>query len=286
MAYPFTQAFHDLGVARGPRLGFTIHMAAGGGTVGFLSRKNRDGVSVHYVIEYTGRIVQMLLESHMHSSIRIGIPTGSAIRQDDDPDGLFGHTAAVAVLGDWADTRKTLGPNHATLAVEIEGFADAGPNAAQHGSLKTLIADVRTRHPGIGLLGHRDHNVKNCPGRLIHWNDLGGHATEDIVGLHVTFPQGPLVTGSLAIPKGSDAIRVSDGAHYSVPQPVDRPATKAALTGPNSGTGYLVDLNGDELHFIRATVGTFTAAQGGCEDAVAAEHERTRAQALAAVGGI
>ena len=182
MAYLFVHAFHDLGVARGPRLGFVVHMAEGGGTVGFLSRANRDGVSVHYVIVYSGRIVRMLDEAHMHSSIRIHEPDGSsAIRLDDDPGGPYGRTAAVRVLGPWADTRTTLGPNQATLAVEIEGFAAAGPNAAQHGALRALTDDIRTRHPAVGLLGHRDFaSYKACPGRLIEWAALGGHGGGDM----------------------------------------------------------------------------------------------------------
>lgn len=280
MTYPWVHAFHDLGVARGPRLGFTIHMAEGGGTVGFLSRANRDGVSVHYVIEQTGRIVQMLDETHMHSSIRIG-EGGSALRRDIGSDG-FGFQNTHPVLGDWALTEKTLGPNQATLAVEIEGFALAGPNAMQHASLRVLVRDIRTRYPYIGLLGHRDHNVKACPGRFIHWDDLGGHG--GTMGLHLTLPPAPLV-GSLAIPAGTDSIRAADGVHYTVPTAVKRPAYTANLTGPNSGAGYLVDLNGDELHFIRSGAGDFTAPPPvvDCDDAVQAELERASVRASAAV---
>lgn len=183
MAYRFVASAHDLGLARGPRLGFTIHMAEGGGTVGYLSRPNPNGVSVHYVIEYDGDIVQMLREDHMHSSIRIRNADGSsALRRGDESPYTFrgetiiyGATAAKAVLGDWAYVGTTIGPNHATLAVEIEGFAADGPNDKQAASLKRLVADLRTRYPKIGLLGHRDHNVKGCPGKKVDWAALGGH---------------------------------------------------------------------------------------------------------------
>lgn len=174
MTYPFVQAYHDLGPRKGPYGAVNVHMAEGGGTVGFLSRQNGDGVSVHYVIEYSGRIVQMLREDHMQSAIRIKNTDGSyAIRQD--MDGMWGHKVAVAVLGAWADTHTTLGPNHATIGVEIEGFRATGPNAAQHDALAHLVADIRTRHPKIGTTGHRDHNVKGCPGSFIQWARLGGH---------------------------------------------------------------------------------------------------------------
>ncbi len=255
MAFPFVQAFHDLGPRKEPILGFTIHMAEGGGTVGFLSRKNRDGVSVHYVIERSGRIVQMLLESHMHSSIRIKQPGGaSAIRHTDDPMGPFGHSVAVAVLGDAADVRKALGPNHSTLAVEIEGFRKDGPNPAQHEALATLVADIRTRHPDIGLLGHRDHNIKGCPGQLIQWDRLGGHGPAKggtaMPGLETTLPDVP-ASGTLRIPVGTKAIRVSNHAEFVVPKNVKRPAYLMKLAGSQSGLGYFVDLDGNLTHFIR-----------------------------------
>src|SRR5712691_9969488 len=142
MAFDFVPTFTDLGPRTGAVRGFTIHMAEGGGTVGFLAKKNPRGVSVHYVIEHSGRVVRMLDEGHMHSSIRIGT-NSSAIRLDDDQDGFFGRSAAVAVLGDLADAKTSLGPNHSTLAVEIEGFASNGPNDAQNDALVALVADIR-----------------------------------------------------------------------------------------------------------------------------------------------
>lgn len=255
MTFPFVQAFHDLGPRKEPILGFTIHMAEGGGTVGFLSHKNRDKVSVHYVIERSGNIVQMLQESHMHSSIRIKNRNGtSAIRKTDDPDGLFGHSAAVAVLGDTADVTKTLGPNHSTLSVEIEGRRKQGPNPAQNDALAALVADIRTRHPDIGLLGHRDHNIKGCPGKFIEWDRLGGHGPAKggtaMPGVETTLPDAPAL-GTLTIPMGTNAIRLSNHATFVVPKNVKRPAYRMQLAGAQKGQGFLVDLNGNVTHFIR-----------------------------------
>lgn len=277
MTYPFVAASAQYGTRKGPVKAFVVHLAEGGGTVGFLSRPNPRNVSVHYVIEYTGRIVQMVRESEATGSIN-----PNELRTTDDPT-TFGATVRKAVMGEWDRD-----PNSAAITVEIEGFAATGPNTAQHGSLRTLVADVRSRHPSMGLLGHRDfQDYKACPGKLIHWSELGGHGTGELMGLQITLPAAPLV-GRLAIVKGTDAIRVSDKAHYTVPVDVVRPAYAVNLTGANSGPGYLVDLNGDEAHFIRAADATFTPPPSpDCTelvaDAKAAQHEATRAAAIAAV---
>jgi hypothetical protein len=176
LSFPYVQAYHDYGEAKGPRLGISWHMAEGGGTVGFLSRPNGNGVSVHFVIEASGNTVQMLPLSHANGSLR---PT--AIRTTDDPPYLwqgdpitYGATAAGAVLGDWHKD-----PNSATIGVEIEGFAKDGPNAAQGVAMAYLWGYLDGKYPGIRSLAHRDFaDYKGCPGKRIPWGSVGGHGKE------------------------------------------------------------------------------------------------------------
>jgi len=170
-------------------------------------------------------------------------------------------------------------------------------------SIATGLPIVR----GDTILTHADINSvdrANCAFRpairearlalLCKWGDEIKADLEigDKMGLHVTYPPGPIVAGMLAISKGTDSIRVADGEHYTVPIDTRKPATFVALTGPNSGAGYQVDLNGDEAHFIRVAepvAFTPTPALDCTEqlaDAVAAEHERTRTAAIKAVEAI
>lgn len=205
MSYPFRQARFDYGPRKGPILGFVVHMAEGGGTVGFLAGNPARGVSVHYVIEYSGRIVQMLLEGHASGSI-----DPSQIRKSDDPDRFFGRAAAVAVLGSWADD-----PNSVVISLEIEGFAADGPNVDQAAALVALVDDVRRRYPAIGLLGHRDFaDYKACPGRLIPWPLLGGHGhQEELVQIDVASPDPVL----LDVPAGTHVLNPDGSARLTTP---------------------------------------------------------------------
>lgn len=290
MSYPFVQATADYGRRKGPVKAFLVHMAEGGGTVGYLSNPSVPrGVSVHYVIESTGRIVQMLLESHASGSVN-----PRDIRTTDDPDGFYGVTAAKAVMGDWWKD-----PNSAVISVEIEGFAKSGPNAAQHGSLRALVKDVRSRYPSMGLLGHRDFaDYKPCPGKLIHWDDLGGHGLPQEEDVR-TFNVDPAAkAGRITIAgSGHYYLRLADGTKHGPIDPASPPWTNRPAYGPitltpdidgksTTGVRAIAYLIGTEAAALLASDCTFTPDTGDCSDAVAAEHERTRSAAIAAVEAI
>jgi hypothetical protein len=152
-----------------------IHMAEGGGTVSWLTRP--DGNSSHYVVEYTGRITQMVRESYWAGSINPRL-----VRTTNDPPYeylgetiRYGRSAAEQALGSGVTN-----PNLHVVAIEVEGFAKDGPNAAERESLRKLVADIRRRRGALPCLGHRDfQDYKACPGKRIPWVDYGGHGSSE-----------------------------------------------------------------------------------------------------------
>lgn len=173
MAYLYVPSFYRLGRRQAPALAFVVHMAEGGGTVGYLSRANPNHVSVHFVVERSGRTVRMLPLSEISGSIN-----PNRLRTTNDPpftgyNGeriVYGIAPRRAVLGVWDRN-----PNHAIITVEVEGYARYGPNAAQRIALVKLYRHVVTLYPTLrGNLGHRDfQSYKACPGKLIPWRNLG-----------------------------------------------------------------------------------------------------------------
>lgn len=197
-----------------------IHHAEGGGTVGWLTRN--DGNSSHYVVEYSGRVVQMVAEDRSAGSMNPNLT-----RKSDDPAYTFegstvkyGRSAldASGIAGD---------PNRYAIAIEVEGFAEAGPNAAQRASLKRLVADIRRRNGPLPALGHRDQqSYKPCPGHKIPWADYGGHGVktmnteEAMQPLEVSTTEAKLVYlpdgRQIYNPDGTDLVKVSlAGDRYS-----------------------------------------------------------------------
>lgn len=150
-------------------------MAEGGGTVSWLTRP--DGNSSHYVVEYDGRVVQMVPES-----LAAGSLNPNALRTGDDAaysylgeSVRYGRTAAVKILG----TTGYSNPNAFVIAIEVEGYAATGPNSGERNGLNKLVADIRRRVGPLGVLGHRDfQSYKACPGHRIPWVDYGGHTSK------------------------------------------------------------------------------------------------------------
>lgn len=280
--YPFVASAAKYGTRKGPVKAFVVHMAEGGSTVGFLSRPNARGVSVHYVIETSGRIVQMTKETMATGSIN-----PNDLRTTDDAE-TYGATARRRVMGGWDHD-----PNSAVISCEIEGFAKTGPNAAEHGSLKALIADVRSRYPDMGLLGHRDfQDYKACPGKLIHWADLGGHGPaianeEEPVRIHWGIENWRLDKGPNRVTTIGSPIRADgkvDGSVRVAYVPIQPPGEdyahevdRARLDDPRT------DLDASLSGLL---AGYQLPASSDCADAVAAEHERTKQAAVAAVEAI
>lgn len=252
-----------------PIRAIVIHMAEGGGTVSWLT--HNDGNSSHYVVEYSGRVTQMVAESRAAGSINPKL-----LRTSNDTVFTFlgqliryGVTAAKAALGQyWSN------PNSAVIAIEVEGFAGAntsvaankegGPNAAQRDSLKRLVADIRRRRGALHVLGHRDfQSYKACPGKRIPWVDYGQHGapvsapapapTEEEMhvitvlpfGGRYTIPPGQKVTGYRV---GVNGVLDKTVSKTWEPQPTPSSASYDATMITNTASGN---------PFIRATDGFF-----------------------------
>lgn len=176
MTYPFVQAkWFTPGGMKQPRA-IVIHMAEGAGTVSWLTHPTNDNSS-HFVIELSGRIVQMVRDADASHSLHWDTAHWSA----STCGGTFDAAVARTLLGDGASD-----PNAYIFAVECEGFASSGPNTDQVASLRKLIADLRTRHPSLrGLLGHRDfQGYKACPG--CHVFDKFTHGVFDVTPAKIT----------------------------------------------------------------------------------------------------
>jgi hypothetical protein len=267
MANKFVQARIDLGPAKGPRLALMYHMAEGGNTVNVLSlpitpKRNPRKVSVHGVINRKGVFTQMLDYSHMHSSLN---PDDRSTKKT-----FFGVGHLKAVLGEWAIVGPKLGPNHATLAVEIEGFAKDGPNPAQVATAIAWGLEMREKFPSLrGALGHADQtNTKECPGTSAAMREIfdavGGHGLwEEEPMLAFKILEGESGAGTVTINADSQsAIILATGKLFPLANGLTkRSFAKIKLTKPfdnqpgDRQTGYLI---GEDAALMLATAVEFT----------------------------
>lgn len=160
------------------------HMAEGAGTDSWLLHPSGNNSS-HLVVKSNGNIRQIVsLEDAAHS-LHIARPDGPPGPGDDK---LFSLDAVQRVLATgWRD------PNTQIIAIEIEGFAAAGPNDAQKPTIVALARYLERLYPSLRHLGHRDfQNYKACPGRHI-FNEILPHegrlttATGDIDVPYINF---------------------------------------------------------------------------------------------------
>ncbi len=248
MAYPFVQARYYTPAGLVEPRAIVLHMAEGGGTVVWLTHPTNDNSS-HFVVEYSGRVVQMVREADADHSLHVDRPYGPP---GGDDCGVFSLDVARELLGS-----GILDPNAYLFSVEMEGFAATGPNTAQVAGLRALIADLSRRHPTIrGLLGHRDFmDYKACPG--CHVFDRFGHGAfisagpiapapeADMPGLSLRFTDH--APGTVRVVGDDHAIiRVDTGQYVPVPAGQVREVvarvvlTVAAGTKPAGTRAYLV----------------------------------------------
>ena len=295
-----------------PRAGAPIravvcHMAEGGGTVSWLTRN--DGNSSHYVVEYSGRIVQMVPEA-----LAAGSMNPKITRRDNDPPYTFegesvryGRTAldASGIASD---------PNRYAIAIETEGFAKDGPNSAQRTALAALVNDIRRRRGVLPVLGHRDQqNQKACPGHLFPWADFGGHAVKRGYVAPVTPPSTGDAVKSFLVPEQRTLAMIKSGAWLYVDSSLAAdpanisvsPSRELVLVGVFSATVSIVayetaagdvdvtsramfihtaDITATRIAPPPADASPFT--QADLDKATAAGYAAAKAKALTALGGI
>ena len=283
-------ARHDYGPRAGwPTLAVTWHMAEGKNVAQYLSGDPLRGVSVHYTIEQAtarwrdGQVVRCLAEDRISGSI-----DPRAIRRGDDRGGYYGASHARAAIGRyWPDTS----PNRLIISVEVAGYAREGPTEAQQRSMVALWDELKDRYRKVIPLGHRDwQDVKPCPGRTAAmkaaFTAMGGHgkdytevryvSTRDYLsgrictvrkGARLFDYPGGLVIGTLDPPRVRDYLGTDAGGDFTL------------ISSDLDGMSRTVWVRSKAVSDIRpAEVPT-----PECDAEVAAERERVKAAAIAAV---
>lgn len=260
---PFTQAPKYSPSGMDDVRGIVWHFAEGGGTDYWLTRE--DGAqgdnSCHIVVKYDGSIRQIVEFDDASWSLHWNMSGNYT------DFGIFKPVRTREIIGS--------DPNRHIIAIEVEGFWKNGPLTTQRNTILRLAKYLEEQFPEAIHMGHRDfQDYKACPGPSLFTNFLPHHGRltqeNDMPGLPTTLPNSAPYSGTAVITKGVKAIRLHDRAEYEVPFTVTRVVNRANLSGDLSGPGYLVDLNGDQTHFIREGLGvTFTPFQTSTELAAA-----------------
>lgn len=156
--------------------GAVYHMAQGGGTVSWLTHPSNDNSST-LVVEYSGRVVQMVRTVDMDHSLYVNYDSDTRDAPDYDTFALrhAQEVLAPAVGATLSNSERVL---PYLVSVEVEGFAAEGPNSKQIAALRDKVAPwIKQQFPNIrGALGHRDfQDYKPCPGGKFPWAQVGGH---------------------------------------------------------------------------------------------------------------
>ena len=208
------------------------------------------------------------------------------------PRWFDGASHAKAAFGTyWPETS----PNCLVISVEVAGTAAEGPTDAQVRSMVDLWDELKARYPAVVPLGHRDfQDVKACPGRTpamkAAFASMGGHGTRysddswemssrdyisgrvctvrDDARLH-EFPGGPGI-GTINPPLVRDHLGR------------DRSGDWALISSELDGKSRTAWVKAKAVSDIRPA----PVPSPDCADAIAAEHERFKAAAIAAIGAL
>ena len=258
--YPFVRAkYYTVGAISEVRA-FLWHMAEGYGTVSWLTHPTNNN-SAHFVIERSGRIVQMVKFTDASHSAHVNVDPDDS--DASDCGGTYSDATGRKVLGTgWTNI------NRYVISVEVEGYRKDGPNADQVAAIARLYRDLRSRFPKArGNLGHRDvQDYKSCPGCKFPWSLIDGHglfnSTPATTETAMRFDPYGTEAGALIFTKDSHLWRVRDGAEVDVKAGLTRRVYTLVRYAIRDETtpereGYLVQL-GDEAHIAPAGVVTFS----------------------------